>query len=262
MSDYKKIKYNKCPLIEVTYQINYPTILSIEAMTPVDFQERIREKYPIYNQQVEQQNEVVVNVVSDKPDAFFNKQQVRRLHQFMSEDQKWRITLAKDMLAFSTIEYVTWEDLKAKSTEVIDALISIYKPAFFSRVGLRYIDAIDRSVIGLQATPWDELLQPHLCGCLGFHTEDKVRVRTNSVNAEIAFEDVFVNISSGLGTVDRHNGTSPEEAFILNCDYFISKKTALSDLPIVSERIHDRSHSFFRESITDKLHFAMEPEEI
>lgn len=58
MSDYKRVKYNKCPLVEVTYQLNFPAILSIEAKEPVNFQEAIRKKYPVYNQQVEQQNEV------------------------------------------------------------------------------------------------------------------------------------------------------------------------------------------------------------
>ena len=30
----------------------------------------------------------------------------------------------------------------------------------------------------------------------------------------------------------------------------------------MSSKLHDRSHTFFRESITDKLHYAMDPKEI
>lgn len=41
MSDYKRVKYNKCPLVEVTYQLNFPAILSNEAQEPVSFQEAI-----------------------------------------------------------------------------------------------------------------------------------------------------------------------------------------------------------------------------
>lgn len=262
MSEYERVKYNKCPLVEVTYQLNFPAILSIEAKEPVDFQEDIRKNYPVYDQQIEQQNEVVVNVENAKANAVFNQQQVRKLHHFISEDQQWRVTLAKDMLAFSTVKYDTWEDLNARSIEVINTFKKEYKPAFFTRLGLRYIDAIERSILGLQDIPWNELLQPHLCGCLGYRSKESVQVRNNTVNAEIALNDVLVNIASGLGTVDHHDGKAPSEAFILNCDYYISQKVSITDYTIMAEKLHDCSHIFFRESITDKLHYAMDPREI
>ena len=262
MSNYMKVKYTKCPLVEVTYQLSFPAILSIEAKDPVDFQEEIRDKYPIYNQQIEQQNEVIVNMENDKANAVFNQQPVRKLHQFISEDQQWRITLAKDMLAISTIHYNTWEDLNSKATDIISSFVRQYKPAYFTRIGLRYIDAIERSLLGLDEVPWDELLQPHLCGCLGYRSDGEVKIRSSNVNAEVAFDNIFVNIASGIGTVDHHDGNSPSEAFILNCDYYISNKIRTTDLSDASAKLHDRSHTFFRESITDKLHNAMEPKEI
>ena len=262
MSDYKRVKYNKCPLVEVTYQLNYPAILSIEAKEPVNFQEAIRKKYPVYNQQIEQQNEVFVNVENTKANAVFNQQQLRKLHHFISEDQHWKITLAKDMLAFSTVRYDTWEELTTRTADVIKAFVSEYSPAFFTRVGLRYIDAIERANLGLQETSWNELIKPHLCGCLAYKTEGYFQVRNSNVNAEVAFGDVLINIASGLGTVDHHDGKAPSEAFILNCDYYISKRIAINDLTSMAAKLHDRSHMFFRESITDKLHNAMDPKEI
>lgn len=42
MCEIKRVRYEKCPLIEVTYQLNFPTILSIEAEMPVRFQNAIR----------------------------------------------------------------------------------------------------------------------------------------------------------------------------------------------------------------------------
>lgn len=262
MPDKKRVKYNKCPLVEVTYQLSFPTILSIEVKEPADFQEKIREKYPVYNQQTEQKNEVVVNMDSTTANAIINQQLVRKLHHFISEDQQWRVTLAKDMLAFSTVKYDTWEDLNARTVDVIKAFVDIYRPAFFTRLGLRYIDAIERSALCLQETPWNELLQSHLCGCLGYQTGEHFQVRNSNVNAEVAFDDILVNIASGLGTVDHHDGKSPSEAFILNCDYYITKRISITDLYTMATKLHDRSHAFFRESITDKLHNAMDPREI
>ena len=258
MSNYKRVKYNKCPLVEVTYQLNYPAILSIEANEPVDFQEEIRLKYPVYDQQ----NEDIFTVENAKANADLNQRQVRKLHHFISGDQQWRVTLAKDMLAFTTVKYDTWEELSARSIEVIESFVKEYKPAYFTRIGLRYVDAIERPVLGLQDSSWNELLQPHLCGCLGYKTKGFAQVRNSNVNAVVSFGDVFVNIASGLGTVDHHDGKAPSEAFILNCDYYISQRISIDDLKTMSTKLHDRSLVFFRESITDKLHYAMEPREI
>ena len=50
---------------------------------------------------------------------------------------------------------------------------------------------------------------------------------------------------------------------ILNLDY-ISKKleTKVNELEEITTRLHEKSTIFFRNSITEKLHEAMVPEEI
>ena len=78
----------------------------------------------------------------------------------------------------------------------------------------------------------------------------------------MSFDDILVNIASGLGTVDHHDGNTPSEAFILNCDYYISKRITITELAAMAAKLQELSHTFFRESITDKLHYAMDPKEI
>lgn len=264
MSEYKRFKYKNAPLVEVTFQVNYPVNLSIEANEPVEFQQLVMEKYPNYDSRTEYQSEVTVNLENEKANASasMSKHQRRKLHIFVSEDLKWKITLTKDMLALTTAEYRYWEDMEAKAVDVIDALIKAYKPMYFTRTGLRYIDAIDRSSYGLEKEPWSELLKPHICGGLSYRTDGKVKIRSSSVSSEIQVDDLFINVASGTGMIDRHDGTMPHEAFILNCDYFYNRKCKVEDLVDVSNRLHILSHKFFRESITEKLHYSMEPEEL
>ena len=257
----KKYKYRKSPLVEVTFQVNFPTILAIDAQDPVDFQKIVMRKYPNYDSQTEIRNEVTVNVANTKSDASFESKTKRKLHLFVSEDQKWKITLAKDMLAFSTTDYKYWEDMEEKAADVIKALNDAFSPLYYTRVGLRYIDAIDRKVLGLENTSWNLLLEPHICGSLSYKTDGNVTVRSSTVSSEIVIDDVFINLASGTGIIDRHDGTLQQEAFILNCDYYYNKKTTNTDLSGIASKLHDRSHTFFRESITDELHEAMEPEE-
>lgn len=260
----ERFKYNKCPLVEVTYQVNYPTILAIDANEPVDFQKLIMEKYPNYDLKTEFQGEVKVNMENDDMDASasMSRQQKRKIHIFVSEDQKWRIALAKNMLAFTTVDYKYWEDMVLKSKDVIKAFVDSYKPLYFTRVGLRYIDAFDRVELKLEDTPWDKLLKPHVCGCLGYRTDEEVKVKSSIVNSEIMVNDVFIKLAAGSGMIDRHDGNLPHEAFILNCDYYYNKKISIDNLFQTAEKLHNQSHSFFRESITNELHYAMKPEEL
>lgn len=66
MCEIKRVRYEKCPLIEVTYQLNFPTILSIEAEMPVRFQNAIRKDFPEYKMQTEQEGEITVNIKGEE----------------------------------------------------------------------------------------------------------------------------------------------------------------------------------------------------
>lgn len=56
----KRVKYNRCPLVEVIFQLRFPTILSINSKQPADFQEKIRKEYPFYDEGIEEQNELLM----------------------------------------------------------------------------------------------------------------------------------------------------------------------------------------------------------
>lgn len=61
MSSFKRVRYQKSPLVEVVFQLRFPTILIINSNQPVDFQERIRERYPFFEEQTEEQGDILVN---------------------------------------------------------------------------------------------------------------------------------------------------------------------------------------------------------
>lgn len=255
--DIERVKYENCPLVEVVFQVDFPTILSIDVNEPAQFQELIRDKFPNYFIQTQQEGQVYIGF--DEETTVVNKHRTKKLHTFISYDGKWKLVLAKDMLFLSTIAYSIWEDMAARFEEPIKAFVQIYRPAYFSRVGLRYIDSFEKGQLGLAGTEWSDLFKPHILGCLNYHTEDNMIIKTSTINAEIVFDDVVVNIETGMGTVDHHDGKPPANAFILNCDYYSIGKYDAKDLNIVAVKLHQRSHVFFRESITDKLHLAMKP---
>lgn len=261
MCQIERVRYRKSPLVEVAYQLNFPTILAIEAEMPVKFQNEIRKVFPQYQMQTEQENEIKVNITGEEVNPMFRQRPVRKLHQFISEDGMWKITLAKNQLAISTLKYEQWEDMMRRFEQPLKAFSEVYDQSYFERVGLRYVDAIKRSELDLEGVEWKELIKPHLLGCLSFSQEEVEKVNLNTLRAEIVMDGISVRVSSGLGIINTDNKEA-DNAFILDCDYYQVRKVDMDKIGEVAECLHQKSTEFFRKSITRKLHEAMDPQEL
>ena len=152
-SNDERVIYAKRQLVEVICQLRFPEILKIDVSEPADFQERIRRDYPQYEKKIEQLPPQMVNG-KPVPQGTVNN------YQFISEDSQWKVSLTKGFVALSTHGYLRWEEFAKRLDRVLAALIQLYQPAYFTRVGLRYINAIDRAALGLEDCLWRELIQP------------------------------------------------------------------------------------------------------
>ena len=150
--------FKRRQLLEVICQLRFPDILKIESTDPAEFQDRIRGEYPQYQKKVEQLPPQIVNG-KPVPQGTVNN------YQFISEDSQWKVSLTKGFVALSTHGYLRWEEFAKRLDRALAALIQLYQPAYFTRVGLRYINAIDRAALGLEdAQPHAECRRrPRLC---------------------------------------------------------------------------------------------------
>ena len=55
----ERVKYRKSALREVIFQVKFPSILRIDTEVPAEFQEMVRQKYPMYN---DRRNETIVKI--------------------------------------------------------------------------------------------------------------------------------------------------------------------------------------------------------
>ncbi len=60
----------------------------------------------------------------------------------------------------ATPVYTTWEDFARKLDEVLAQFVAIYHPAYFERIGLRYINGFSRRALGLEACRSATLFSP------------------------------------------------------------------------------------------------------
>lgn len=246
-----RYKYNKSPLVEVIFQLRFPTILSINSIQPYQFQELIREEYPYYDENIEQENELTV--APDLRQAQLKSSQNKN-YSFVSVNHEYKVNLTSTFIAVSTLQYSKWEDFKKRIEFVIGCFEKVYKPLFYTRVGLRYTNVIQRSELNLDNTDWSELIQPELLGVIS----DKKNI--NSYISEAEFKNVNNDTFTKTHVELIQINDKQEICLLIDCDYFKPEKTDNKEVIDVVGQLHTESSGFLSRTITEKLHKAMKPE--
>lgn len=255
MKEYKRVRYQKSPLIEVIFQLRFPTILSINAKQPIEFQDKIREKYPFYQEGDEQQNEMVIG-----PDG--NPVQIKtsntKNYAFVSADESYKINLTASFISISTLKYTQWEDFRKHIEFVIPFFEAVYRPTFYTRAGLRYIDVINRENLGLEKVSWNELIEPHVLGIMTPDIETGIR----SYRADAEYQNPESDAATKVHFELVHVNNQKELSLLIDCDYYSQTITQKDGVNTVADMLHMNSSSFISNAITERLSNAMEPVEI
>ena len=255
----KKFVYERCQLIEVICQLRYPTILSIDAKEPADFQDTVRENFPRY---ICRQEKVT-------PPG--GEAQVVRNHNFISEDGKCKLSMTKNFIALSSMAYGSWEDFAHTLDEPLGQFIRLYKPAYFERVGLRYVNGFSREKLELQGNRWNDLFEPQYLGVLDDDSVDESSVSKCAVDVEMRLDDrCHLKLHAGPGQISRTVQTGDgirtlreqETRFILDQDLFVPGNIKLPTVMETLDQLHSHADRVFSEAITDALHNAMNPVEL
>lgn len=253
--------YKNNSLDQVICQLQFPPILKIDTQAPFQFQDLIRKEYPLYGEGKEKFIEIPIEVFSQIPQDLIGNIPLpatnRMNYSFSSADENWRINLTNNFLALSTKKYVRWEDFRSHLELPLKALIDLYKPAFFSRVGLRYINVINKSTLKLSDRNWPDLIQPYILGVLSTNTLEQNALKNSTTTDEIQIEDFnLVRVIHGLATSKSTN----ELVYIIDCDFFSEKRTELQDAYAKLDYFNYWGRRLFRWCITDELHNAMQPD--
>ena len=256
----RRVIFRKNPLDKVICQLRFPPILRIDSEIPSDFQDKVRKDFPNYSEVLE---EVMVEIQSGKgsvpPDSL--KQLIQssqnKNYEFSSEDGFWKINLTRTFLALTSSKYERWEQFKERLQLPLQTLIDTYAPAYFSRVGLRYIDVIKRSNLGLEATDWNELLKPPILGVLASPDIGKqVRAFENKHDVGLSDQESAVRIITRF--VESAN--TGELCYMIDNDFSNSNKTPIDAVLEKLDFLNSRGSRLFQWCITEKLHNAMEPQ--
>jgi len=259
--DSPRVKYRDNPLIQVICQLKFPTILKIQAEAPALFQDKIRGVYPLF-----QPPQAIMTDVQLPPEllklltADLANSGLEQPYEFSTVDKSWTVSLGKDFVALNTAKYQTWEEFHERLLNVVEALVSAYLPAFFTRVGLRYRNNIVRSVVGLDGVPWAELLRPEIAGPLLNEMiasnldryGQEMLVKLPEFEAKLHFRHGLVR----LPDVD-------ESCYAMDADFFTEPNTGRNKEIANAEELlnyfNGEAGRLFRACISPRLHEALGP---
>lgn len=258
-SDHPRVHYEKAQLAEVICQLRFPSILSIGAREPVDFQDAVRGMFPRYAAKEEP--------LAPKPALPGGKPEPPRTavnYNFISADGHWKLNLTSGFISLSTVAYPGWEIFGQHFDLPLAQFIRIYQPAFFERIGLRYVNIFSRRALDLEGEPWRELISAPYLGVLAAEDVEESATRKCSVDVDINLDSTCrAKIHAGPGMVKQNlpnAAQDPEVKFILDMDLYmggqIDPRMAAGGL----ETLHGHSTPLFQGAVTDKLHSALEPQ--
>ena len=250
--------YQNNQLAEVICQLRFPEILSIAAKLPVDFQEAIRDEFPVYSTR----KEMPAPRISGTPGSLsIEKQEPITNYQFASADGVWRVNLTGKFISLACNRYTSWEAFAKKLDKPLVAFIKTYKPAYFDRVGLRYVNFFSRQALDLEGTPFSQLFSPCYLGPLGEEDVLENAVTRSSIDAELNLRaGCRAKIHAGPGLVKHGGQTDNEVKFIFDQDLFMAGNIPVNASVGALQTLHAQAGPIFRGAITEKLHEALEPQ--
>jgi uncharacterized protein (TIGR04255 family) len=133
-------KLTKAPVFYVVAQVTHSPILKLESLIP-DLQERLRKDgFPGYRAH----KQSVVEIRQDPSNLSDTAVDVieETTHIFASRDQTESLLINPRSVSYQTVEYGTIDSFQEKFERGISAVRDVLAPDSFTRIGLRFLDAV------------------------------------------------------------------------------------------------------------------------
>jgi uncharacterized protein (TIGR04255 family) len=243
----REIPLPDAPLVRVVAQLRFAEIASVVKREFIGaFQEAIREGYPILREE-----RGLALVVGPEGVAQQSTEQIWRFH---SADGQWRVSLAPTFVALETDRYGSRGDFLGRFETVISATATYLAPDFWDRLGVRYVDRIERPD-ALERLP--ELIRPEV---LGFAADSQLvaaSLETSLTQAQFAVAQdrqlvTRTGILPGGAVLDPSIPAASSRSWMLDIDMAIAGQFAFdaADVMSRSRELAAGVYRFFRWSVT------------
>ena len=215
-------------------ELRFPVLYELEAaQPPLAFARALRKEYPSH----ELREAVQISLGSR------SSRGAAHVHVFQSKQGRWSVTLRSSSLSLETARYSAFAEFQERLGHIIETCQSFIDSDFFTRVGIRYINALpyDRGQIASWLNP---LLAPALVtGVYGDVSEYAQQVRGTT-------PDGGYYMQSGLAQSDQG------PAYLVDLDFYADDVEVKSSLNTV-RKLHERQYEMFMWAVGDEARRVM-----
>ena len=216
-------------------EVRFPTLFELESeRPPTAFSKALRKDYPTH----ELLKDVNINAGGLAQAT---------AHAFRSRKGRWTIALRASALSLETSQYDSFAELEERLATLLEAARETIDSDFFTRVGVRYINALPFSVSDIR-----EWVNPSLVSPLGEGTYGDVEEHWQSVRGTTAVGGY--NFRHGLAS----NPEGGKKEYILDFDFYREDVLVADTVKTVRE-LHDLEFSMFVWSLGPKAREHLGP---
>ena len=248
LPQYEQVMFDESPLEKVVCQLRFHQILKINASPPAEFQDLIRDQFPVFGQE----RGIQFSLAGSQPVVATNEPS----WQFKSTDENWVVSLTNQFLALTSVAYDDFNGFLSNLKPVIKAFETVYSPPFYTRVGLRYVNRFIRFREDGQRIPWEKLLNKRLSAA---HADPVLKQGVTECNHHFLLKSDPGQIGWRYSHDIGQSEGQPAERFTIDFDHFVADKVSCGD---VVERLicfNDIIYRFFRWCLTEEGYNSLGP---
>lgn len=226
--DQQRHVYKRNFINQAVCELRFPTLFQIENdRPPLSFANALRKEYPLHTRQSNLRVPVGGGTVGQAV-----------AHTFKDRREKWTVNLRTSTLSLETLKYDCFEEFRDRLKLVLDAAISVIDTEFFTRIGLRYINALPCKRD--QVVDW---LNPALAA----------PISTKVFSSPIEYQSRITGATSNGGGYNFIHGFGENSAtrqftYVLDYDFYREDVQADTVVQVLTE-LHDQEHQLFRWSL-------------
>lgn len=244
-----RIHFEKDTLVEVIAQLRFPQILTIGTKPPDEFQERLRNQYPLYRKESPlvppaELRGMVPQLPIEPPAETIT-------HWFESEDRSRAISLATTFVAVTARRYPGWDGFFEEIERAKSALEEVYSPGYYDRIGLRYRDVINRDKLGVGDHPWSDLLADGMISLLGADLGIEP-------GKDLITTEALLRLDEPEGAqVKLQHGVMDSSSYLIDADLFLEDRKDGDAALELLKQLNRQERYLFRWAISDTLESAL-----
>jgi len=225
-------------ITQAVLELRFPVLFEIdEPKPPAAFANALRKTYPVYSPR----QELNISAVGDARNAS------SVIHVFHGRNS-WVISLRASSVVLETTRYESFEKFMEQAELMIKVVKPIIDSDFFTRVGLRYTNALP--FFGSPIDEWvnPDLVKPLASGLLGQPHEFSGRINgTTPDGGGFLFQHGLGDLPQGKGRV-----------YVLDFDLFKEDVPVDEAVPLL-HKLHAHEYSMFSWAIGDKARAHLGP---